>query len=158
VSVTIVVVHLTRNRKNWAWIFLIFLRFSREFTISSKLDILLKLRFCTEAPRKIQPLTMWPRRPNSGGSGDGVGRGRVWGEVRAHLRPIYKLEWGRGAAGGAGSGTRRWPPWERCSRRRGRLCRATRDSGGCGGGSWCRGCAQTVVRWRGGEARRWRTD
>jgi hypothetical protein len=32
-------------------------------------DILLKLRFCGEAPEKIQPLVMWPLAMEGGGTG-----------------------------------------------------------------------------------------
>jgi hypothetical protein len=48
-------------------------------------------------------------RPNSGDSGEGIGRERVWGGGGAHPRPIFHLAHGRGAAGGVLRRRRRLP-------------------------------------------------
>jgi hypothetical protein len=48
-------------------------------------------------------------RPNSGDSGEGIGRERVWGGGGAHPRPICHLTQGRGAAGGVLRRRRRLP-------------------------------------------------
>jgi hypothetical protein len=52
----------------------------------------LKLQFCTEAPGKIRPFTMWPLaiasgdgRPNSGEVPPRLGREIVGGGARPHL-------------------------------------------------------------------------
>jgi hypothetical protein len=48
-------------------------------------------------------------RPNSGDSGEGIGRERVWGGGGAHPRSICHLAQGRGAAGGVLWRRRRLP-------------------------------------------------
>jgi hypothetical protein len=69
----------------------------------------LKLQFCTEAPGKIRPFTMWPLamagcnvRPNSGEVPPRLGREIVGGGARAHIGLICALIGGREAAGGGG--------------------------------------------------------
>jgi hypothetical protein len=69
----------------------------------------LKLRFCTEAPGKIRPFTMWPlamvggdERPNSGEVPPGLGREIVGEGARAHLGLICAGVGDREAAGGGG--------------------------------------------------------
>jgi hypothetical protein len=68
VSITKVVVLLTRNLAKLSLQFLNFLRFSRDFTSFSKILLLLEIRFCAEAPGKKRGLAMWPSGMAAGGS------------------------------------------------------------------------------------------
>jgi hypothetical protein len=81
-------------------------------------------------------------RPNSGDSGEGIGRERVWEGEGAHPRLICHLAQGRGATGGAGSGAGRRPPLEQPLRRVGAVPAACwRAGGSCVGaerGWWAR--------------------
>jgi hypothetical protein len=61
VSITKVVVLLTRNLAKLSFNFLNFLWFSTDFTSSGNLDILLKLHFCTEPLRSLGSLQKSPR-------------------------------------------------------------------------------------------------
>jgi hypothetical protein len=68
-----VVVFSTSNPTKLSLHFSEFSTISRHFTSFCKVDILLKLRFCAEAPEKIQPLAMWPLAMDGGGAGPNSG-------------------------------------------------------------------------------------
>jgi hypothetical protein len=105
-KITKVVGLFTTNQQNWFCIFLIFLRFSTQFTRISKNTLLFQIRFCSRGPGscrllhiypffaywpsgKLEPLQCGPRarparlRPNSGEGRrrgrSGTGRGAVLG-------------------------------------------------------------------------------
>jgi hypothetical protein len=98
VRITKVVVFITMNPTKLILHFSEFYDFLRNLQESANLQILLKLYFCAEAHEKIRPFAMWPLamaggagKPNSGDSGEGIGRERVWGGGGAHPRPICHL-------------------------------------------------------------------
>jgi hypothetical protein len=77
----------------------------------------------------------------AGGRGrPGAGGGQPGGSPRLDLR----LGWGRGVAGGSHGGAMRRPSPKLVLRLSCSAGRATSGSGGCGGSSWWRWCAQTA--------------
>jgi hypothetical protein len=126
--------HQESNKIDFAF-FLIFLRFSRDFTRISKVTLLLKMHLCNEVPRTFPTITNMPRdRTKHPGRNWGLAIGSLaWG--RRRLRPDsggpaallagevvgldHMLTWGTGVAEvGAGKSTarvhgedRRRRPW-----------------------------------------------
>jgi hypothetical protein len=97
---------------------MIFLRFSREFTRSSKFLLLLEIQLCGQTLGKIWPLTMWPLAMAGGAGGrnpaaparESAGKGRGEGceltrDRFASLNGVEGLPAGRAAAP---DGDRRW--------------------------------------------------
>jgi hypothetical protein len=117
-------IFLPRIQKNWACIFLIFLRLSMQFTRNRQITLLLELLFCSQALevfccsqlypylcgsalRKKLHLAMWPSEPTGGGPAE-IRRGPAAGPVGDGVEGWPRVARGRG--GGAGDGARRRRP------------------------------------------------
>jgi hypothetical protein len=152
VSITKVVVLLTRNRTKLSLHFSDFSTICRDFTRISKVLSLLKMYFCAGAPRTFQSLTNVPlyctKLPE-----------KTWGLAMpplamgaARLRPIpasrrHSRHVKRSGSTRSSPRAQGWPRFERRGRRRGRAAAAAAALGDGEEGAWLGNARPWEVQW-----------